>query len=168
MFIYEGSHDGWLLISHIGSRNSVDWLRWPPVVCAPWFVNVATYVNNVTFAVFLIHAAYYRYLTIYTLACHRQERDALKKLDNVRRDHQRRLEALELAQRDDRWRAELITNNASLVDGAALVVRSALANQIDWREIGRIVQEAQKRGDPVARSIKALKLDTNHITMLLQ
>ncbi|KAF0296435.1 Nuclear export mediator factor Nemf [Amphibalanus amphitrite] len=96
-----------------------------------------------------------------------QEREALKKLDNVRRDHQRRLEALELAQRDDRWRAELITSNAQLVDGAALVVRSALANQIDWREIGRIVQEAQKRGDPVARSIKALKLETNHITMLL-
>ena len=86
----------------------------------------------------------------------------------MRRDHQRRLEALELAQRDDRWRAELITSNAQLVDGAALVVRSALANQIDWREIGRIVQEAQKRGDPVARAIKALKLETNHITMLLQ
>ncbi|XP_037084883.1 nuclear export mediator factor Nemf-like [Pollicipes pollicipes] len=96
-----------------------------------------------------------------------QERDAMKKLDNVRRDHQRRLEALELAQRDDRWRAELITSNAALVDGAALVVRSALANQIDWREIGHIVQEAQKRGDPVANVIKALKLEKNHITMLL-
>ena len=54
------------------------------------------------------------------------------------------------------------------VDRAILVVRSAIANQIAWEEIHTIVKEAQAKGDPVASSIKGLKLDTNHITMFLK
>ncbi|MEQ2187417.1 hypothetical protein GOODEAATRI_004519 [Goodea atripinnis] len=75
-----------------------------------------------------------------------QEKQALKKLENVKKDHEQRLEALHQAQ----------------------VVRSALANQVDWTEIGVIVKEAQASGDPVACAIKELKLQTNHITMLLK
>lgn len=47
-------------------------------------------------------------------------------------------------------------------------MRSAIANQIDWTEIKNLVKEAQADGDPVAMAIKELKLDTNHITLLLQ
>lgn len=54
------------------------------------------------------------------------------------------------------------------VDQAILIVRSAIANQIDWAEITRLVKEAQQQGDPVAQSIKGLKLDTNHISVLLK
>lgn len=54
------------------------------------------------------------------------------------------------------------------VDSAILIVRSAIANQIDWTEIKNLVKEAQVDGNPVATAIKDLKLDTNHITMLLQ
>jgi hypothetical protein len=46
-------------------------------------------------------------------------------------------------------------------------VCSALANQIDWSEIWDLVKEAQANGDQVASLIKGLKLDSNHITMLL-
>lgn len=58
--------------------------------------------------------------------------------------------------------------NLEIVSRAIQVVRSALANQIDWTEIGAIVKEAQAQGDPVANAIKELKLQTNHITMLLR
>lgn len=54
------------------------------------------------------------------------------------------------------------------VDKAILVVRSALANQIDWTEIGQLLKEAKATGDLVAKSILNLRLDTNHITMLLK
>ena len=54
------------------------------------------------------------------------------------------------------------------VDQAIRVVRSAIANQIDWTEIDNIIREAQKQGDPVASSIKTLKLESNHITMALK
>uniref|UniRef100_A0A671EHN3 Ribosome quality control complex subunit NEMF n=1 Tax=Rhinolophus ferrumequinum TaxID=59479 RepID=A0A671EHN3_RHIFE len=97
-----------------------------------------------------------------------KEKQALKKLDNVRKDHENRLEALQQAQEIDKLKGELIEMNLQIVDRAIQVVRSALANQIDWTEIGLIVKEAQAQGDPVANAIKELKLQTNHVTMLLR
>ena len=54
------------------------------------------------------------------------------------------------------------------VEQALRVVRSAVANQIDWKEIDSIIKEAQTQGDPVALAIKRLTLDTNHFQMLLR
>ncbi|CAJ1073402.1 nuclear export mediator factor Nemf-like isoform X1 [Xyrichtys novacula] len=97
-----------------------------------------------------------------------QEKQALKKLENVKRDHEQRLEALHQAQEVDRIKGELVEMNLPIVERALQVVRSALANQVDWTEIGILVKEAQAAGDPVAFAIKELKLQTNHITMLLK
>ncbi|XP_007565565.1 ribosome quality control complex subunit NEMF isoform X1 [Poecilia formosa] len=97
-----------------------------------------------------------------------QEKQALKKLENVKKDHEQRLEALHQAQEVDRAKGELVEMNLAVVERALQVVRSALANQVDWTEIGAIVKEAQASGDPVACAIKELKLQTNHITMLLK
>ncbi|XP_038162945.1 nuclear export mediator factor NEMF-like [Cyprinodon tularosa] len=97
-----------------------------------------------------------------------QEKQALKKLENVKKDHEQRLEALHQAQEVDRVKGELVEMNLPVVERALQVVRSALANQVDWTEIGVIVKEAQASGDPVACAIKELKLQTNHITMLLK
>ncbi|KAM4663533.1 ribosome quality control complex subunit NEMF [Discoglossus pictus] len=97
-----------------------------------------------------------------------QEKQAMKKLENVRKDHVQRLESLNHAQEIDKAKGELIEMNLDMVDRAIQVVRSALANQIDWTEIGIIVKEAQVQGDPVALAIKELKLQTNHVTMLLK
>ncbi|XP_034432358.1 nuclear export mediator factor NEMF-like [Hippoglossus hippoglossus] len=97
-----------------------------------------------------------------------QEKQAMKKLENVKRDHEQRLEALHQVQEVDRVKGELVEMNLPMVERALQVVRSALANQVDWTEIGTIVKEAQDAGDPVASAIKELKLQTNHITMLLK
>ncbi|XP_048830455.1 ribosome quality control complex subunit NEMF-like [Brienomyrus brachyistius] len=97
-----------------------------------------------------------------------QEKQAMKKLDNVRKDHEQRLGALQQAQELDRLKGELVEMNLPIVERALQVVQSALANQVDWTEIGLIVKEAQAAGDPVACAIKELKLQTNHITMLLR
>ncbi|PSN48253.1 Nuclear export mediator factor Nemf [Blattella germanica] len=96
------------------------------------------------------------------------EREAVKKLANVRKDHEQRLKSLLLTQEVDKQKAELITRNQQLVDGAILAVRSVLANQLPWSDIQNLIKEAQAKGDPVALSIKTLKLEINHITMLLQ
>uniref|UniRef100_A0A7N5ZTV6 Ribosome quality control complex subunit NEMF n=1 Tax=Anabas testudineus TaxID=64144 RepID=A0A7N5ZTV6_ANATE len=79
-----------------------------------------------------------------------QEKQALKKLENVKKDHEQRLEALHQAQEVDRIKGELVEMNLPVVERALQVVRSALANQVDWTEIGIIVKEAQAAGDPVA------------------
>lgn len=97
-----------------------------------------------------------------------QEREAMKKLSNVRKDHGQRLMDLERTQESDKQRAELITRNQQLVDNAILAIRSALANQLPWPDIQNLIKEAQAKGDPVASSIKGLKLEINHITMMLR
>ena len=48
-----------------------------------------------------------------------------------------------------------------------IVIRSALANQLDWTEIKELIAEAAENGDPVVSRIKNLKQDTNQMTMLL-
>jgi len=52
------------------------------------------------------------------------------------------------------------------VERAIAVVRSLVASQADWLEIEKLIAEAAQ-ADPVAASIKSLKLQTNHVTMLL-
>lgn len=96
-----------------------------------------------------------------------QERDALKKLENVKKDHGQRLINLEKTQELDKQKAELISRNQTLVDNAILAIQSALANQMAWPDIKVLLKEAESRGDPVASAIKQLKLETNHISLLL-
>lgn len=64
-----------------------------------------------------------------------QERDALKKLDNIKRDHEKRLDELGRLQAIDERKASLIQLNTDLVEKALPVMRSAVANQISWPEI---------------------------------
>ncbi|KAI5706835.1 hypothetical protein M8J75_011793 [Diaphorina citri] len=97
-----------------------------------------------------------------------QERDALKKLENVKRDHETRLSALEQTQLVDKEKAELIINNQESVDAAILAIRQDIANQLSWEDIEARVKQAQRHNDPVASIIKQLKLNINHITLLLR
>lgn len=115
-----------------------------------------------------------------------QERDAMKKLENVRKDHDQRLVALEKTQEVDKQKAELITRNLQLVEKAILAIQTALANQvladflldcfftylvfllkISWEDIEEYVKDAALRGDLIATHIKKLKLEINHITLFL-
>lgn len=62
----------------------------------------------------------------------------------------------------------MIELNVELVEKACLVVRSAVANGMDWGDIELLVKDAQARRDPVAMVIHGLKLKTNEITLLLR
>merc|ERR1719348_126923 len=96
-----------------------------------------------------------------------QERAALKKLENVKQDHENRIKSLQELQALDRRKAELIELNSEIVNNGIKVINSAIANQIPWDQIKEIIKEATDKGDPVASRIKQLKFDVNHITMLL-
>ncbi|CAG0883508.1 unnamed protein product [Darwinula stevensoni] len=96
-----------------------------------------------------------------------QEKEAMKKLQNIRLDHEKRLEGLLKTQALDRRKAELIQANLDLVEKALLVVRSAIGNKMSWRRIDELVEEAKAAGDPVASCIHGLKLEINHFTMRL-
>lgn len=71
-------------------------------------------------------------------------------------------------QEEDKYKAQLIELNVDLVERACVVIRSAVANAMDWGDIELLVKDAQAREDPVAMAIHALKLKTNEITLLLR
>ncbi|XP_066142754.1 ribosome quality control complex subunit NEMF homolog [Euwallacea fornicatus] len=97
-----------------------------------------------------------------------KEREAMKKLENVRKDHSQRLVGLEKAQEEDKQKAELITRNQELVDRTILSVQMLLGQQMSWDNIEEVIDEARTRSDPSALAIKKLKLEINHISMFLQ
>ncbi|TKR80542.1 hypothetical protein L596_014600 [Steinernema carpocapsae] len=96
------------------------------------------------------------------------QRDALKKLDNVKKDHSERIEALKQAQVDQERKAELILANTKLVERTILVIRSAIANKLSWDDIDDMRKNAAEEGDPVASAIVRLNLGSNQITILLE
>ncbi|CAK1547486.1 unnamed protein product [Leptosia nina] len=95
------------------------------------------------------------------------EREALKKLSNVKKDHEKRITELEKVQVEDRKAAEMISRNEQLVEQARLAIQTAIANQMSWDDIKLLVKTAQDNSDPIASAIKQLKLSTNHITLIL-
>lgn len=101
------------------------------------------------------------------LKTYQQECEALKKLSNVKKDHEKRLEELGKAQVLNKQRAELITRNHELINSVLVTMRSAIANQMSWEDIKDFVKNAQSAGDSVAQSIKQLKLETNHVSLYL-
>lgn len=101
------------------------------------------------------------------LKAFQQEREALKKLSNVRQDHAHRLEELSRIQHVDRKKAELITRNQVLVDSVIYAMRTLLARQLSWLDIKDLIKERQDQKDQVASYIRQLKLETNQITLRL-
>ena len=90
-----------------------------------------------------------------------------KRLDKVKLDQFKRIKSLEEKQQEYRRKAELIQNNLEDVEKAILIIRSAIANSIDWAELNRIVKEEKKNGDPIAQIIQQLHLEENKITLML-
>lgn len=97
-----------------------------------------------------------------------KNKEAVKKLENVKKDHQKRIEELKQSQSEDELKARLIEYNLDLVDSAIYLVNNAIANQLDWKEINEIIEEAKEGYHTVALAIKQLKLEINHIILELK
>ena len=55
--------------------------------------------------------------------------------------------------------AELIESNMHEVDAAIEAVASLVASGMDWTEVGTVVKEERKKGNPVAELILSLDLE---------
>lgn len=95
------------------------------------------------------------------------EKDALKKLENLKLDHQKRLDALASVQKEDEEKARLIELNNDKVESALTIIRSMVVHQMSWDDIWNTVKEAQKRKDPIASLITGMKFDKNQFSMKL-
>lgn len=97
-----------------------------------------------------------------------KEKGAVKKLQNITKDHEERLKKLQEAQDEDKIKAELITNNLDLVDNSIQIVRQAVAKQMHWDEILDMIRQLNFEDDGNTYAIvKNLKLNVNHITLEL-
>ncbi|KAL3812241.1 hypothetical protein ACJIZ3_013509 [Penstemon smallii] len=96
-----------------------------------------------------------------------KENSAIQKLDKIKIDQESRVHALKREVEQCVTMAELIEYNLEDVDAAILAVRVALANGMSWVDLGRMVKEEKKSGNPVASLIDKLHLERNCITLLL-
>uniref|UniRef100_A0A0N5B4N9 NFACT-R_1 domain-containing protein n=1 Tax=Strongyloides papillosus TaxID=174720 RepID=A0A0N5B4N9_STREA len=95
------------------------------------------------------------------------ERDALRKVENVKKDHEERLKNLVMSQATKKEKAERIEVNVELIDQALLVVQSAIANQMSWEDIEEMTRQGQEQGNDVAKAIVGFDLKNNKIIMRL-
>lgn len=97
-----------------------------------------------------------------------REQTAKRKLDAVREEHKKRIDALKDAQDLHIRKAGAIEDNMYRVQEAMDAVNGLIAQGMDWGEIARLIEMEQSRGNPVAQIIKLpLKLYENTITLLL-
>jgi len=97
-----------------------------------------------------------------------REETAKRKLEAVRDEHRKRIDALKVAQELHIQKAGAIQDNMYRVQEAMDAVNGLVAQGMDWGEIDRLIEMEQGRGNPVAQIIKLpLKLHENTVTLLL-
>lgn len=95
------------------------------------------------------------------------EKEAMKKLDNLKISQEKRLDELAKTQKEDEEKARLIELNCDKVENALLIIRSMIANQVSWSDIWSTIREAQAMNDPIASLITQVKFSRNEFSMRL-
>ena len=99
---------------------------------------------------------------------HEREEAAKKKLEQTRKDHEKRIGGLQQIQELNIRKAEAIQANVERIEEVTTAVNSLIAQGMDWVDIGRLIESEQGRGNPVAQLIKLpLKLHENTVTLML-
>ncbi|KAK9797102.1 hypothetical protein WJX73_010610 [Symbiochloris irregularis] len=102
-----------------------------------------------------------------TRARETQERQVVTKLDRVRIDQERRVDALAKEAEGAELRASLLEYNAQAVDEAINAVRQALARGLSWKELKALIKAERDAGNPVAALVHSLQLEANRVTLIL-
>ncbi|CBN79324.1 conserved unknown protein [Ectocarpus siliculosus] len=90
-----------------------------------------------------------------------------RKVAWIRNDQERRVLALEERQEKMLRHAQLAEAWADEVEKALMVVRSALANGMDWQDLEDLVKAETANGNPIASLIHELRLDRNQVVLSL-
>ncbi|ETI20605.1 hypothetical protein G647_08643 [Cladophialophora carrionii CBS 160.54] len=97
-----------------------------------------------------------------------REEAARRKLEATRTEHEKRLAGLQQVQDVHVRKAQAIEANTHRVEEACAAVNGLIAQGMDWVDIGKLIENEQKRGNVVAQMVKLpLKLEENTVTLLL-
>ncbi|OQR81173.1 hypothetical protein ACHHYP_16685 [Achlya hypogyna] len=92
---------------------------------------------------------------------------AESKVDKLKRHQLDQMEQFRRTQEEAVKQAQLIEQNQGDIENVLLVVRSALANGMDWKDLEDLVKAEQKNGNPIASLIHRLDLAQNRVAVLL-
>lgn len=97
-----------------------------------------------------------------------KEESARKRIEHAKREQEQRIHGLQQVQELHVRTAQAIEANVERVEEATAAVNGLIAQGMDWEDIGRLIEQEQKRHNPVAELIKLpLKLHENTMTLLL-
>ena len=97
-----------------------------------------------------------------------REQQAEKRLQSAKDEHAKRLGALQHVQELHIRKAQAIEANTHRVEEASAAVNGLIGQGMDWVDIGKLIENEQKRGNAVAQLVKLpLKLEENTVTLLL-
>lgn len=97
-----------------------------------------------------------------------KEEHARKKIENARRDQEKRLEGLQDVQALNVRKAGAIEANIARVEETTAAINGLIAQGKDWDEIEKLIQMEKRRGNAVAEIIRLpLKLSENTATLML-
>ncbi|KRX01107.1 hypothetical protein PPERSA_08208 [Pseudocohnilembus persalinus] len=92
----------------------------------------------------------------------------LKKFNNIIRDQDQRIQALQTEQEASFRKAYLIERNIHDVDAIASIIKQMIQGGISWDKIYKMVNEGKENGDPLANIIEDMDFDRNRVTVLLE
>lgn len=97
-----------------------------------------------------------------------RELNAKRKLENARNEHTKRIDGLQQIQETNIQKAQAIEANLDRVEEACAAVNGLIAQGMDWKDIEKLIEMEQSRGNTVAQTVKLpLKLHENTVTLLL-
>ncbi|PPJ59460.1 hypothetical protein CBER1_02403 [Cercospora berteroae] len=97
-----------------------------------------------------------------------KEENAKQRIEHAKKEQEQRINGLQQTAELHVRRAQAIEANVERVEEAAAAVNGLIAQGMDWEDIGRLIEQEQKRHNPVAELIKLpLKLHENTMTLLL-
>lgn len=104
----------------------------------------------------------------FALRIQNQEAQAKKRLDDARTDNEKKIQGLLNVQESNERKAELIIENADLVEQTKAAVQSLIDQQTDWSTIEKLIQSEQRKGNKIAQFIELpLDLKKNRINLRL-
>ncbi|KAI5363972.1 Putative NFACT protein [Septoria linicola] len=97
-----------------------------------------------------------------------KEENAKKRIEYAKKEQEQRINGLQQVQELHVRKAQAIEANVERVEEAAAAVNGLIAQGMDWEDIGRLIEQEQKRHNAVAELIKLpLKLHENTMTLML-
>ncbi|KAF2213614.1 hypothetical protein CERZMDRAFT_120835 [Cercospora zeae-maydis SCOH1-5] len=97
-----------------------------------------------------------------------KEENAKQRIEHAKKEQEQRINGLQQVQELHVRKAQAIEANVERVEEASAAVNGLIAQGMDWEDIGRLIEQEQKRNNPVAELIKLpLRLHENTMTLLL-